>query len=175
MPINVEIKARCAKPDQVRLALLGLNADYKGLDHQVDTYFKVESGRLKLREGNIENNLIYYKRSDTSEPKRSDVDLYPVKDGAALKQLLTHALGVKVVVDKRREIYFIDNVKFHIDRIEGLGSFVEIEAIDEKDIRTEQALLEQCEDYMEELDIRRENLVDRSYSDLVFERFDDES
>lgn len=176
MPVNVEIKARCSNPDQVRLGLLGMGADYRGIDHQIDTYFAVKEGRMKLREGNIENNLIYYKRSDSAEPARSDIELFPVKkDMASLKRLLTHALDVLIVVDKRREIYFIDNVKFHIDRIEKLGSFVEIEAIDTRDERTEQALLEQVERYMEELDLREENLEERSYSDLLLERSDNTS
>lgn len=63
MPITIiEIKARCLDQDKVRNILIGENADFKGKDHQIDTYFNVHNGRLKLREGTIENNLIHYER-----------------------------------------------------------------------------------------------------------------
>src|SRR4051812_43904611 len=86
--------------------------------------------RLQLREGNIENCLVYYERENRAGPKQSDVSLFPVVPDSALKDILSQSLGVLVVVEKQREIYFIDNLKFHIDVVENLGSFVEIEAID---------------------------------------------
>jgi len=168
MPLNIEIKARCTRPEVVAGRLLELGADHKGTDHQVDTYFKVNSGRLKLREGNIENNLIYYKRSDQDGPKRSDVLLYPANPDPGLKQILSDTMGVLVVVDKRRDIFFIGNVKFHIDHVDRLGSFVEIEAIGEKG--EEEKLDGQCKYYMNELEIDDDDLVSVSYSDLLIER-----
>ena len=125
--VNVEIKARCDQPSSVRSILIGLDADYRGLDHQIDTYFNAPHGRLKLREGNIENSLIFYARNDQAGPKQSDIKLCVLPAGTCLKNVLEKAYGVKAVVDKKREIYFIDNVKFHIDDVQGLGSFVEIE------------------------------------------------
>ena len=76
--INVEIKAKCPNPESVRTALRRRNARFAGMDHQVDTYFRVPQGRLKLRQGNIENNLIAYRRPEHSGPKTSDVALAPV-------------------------------------------------------------------------------------------------
>jgi len=76
-------------------------------------------------------------------------------------------LPVKVVVDKVREIYFIDNVKFHIDEVKDLGRFIEIEAIDDADERSEAQLLDQCRFYMVEMGIREKDLVSNSYSDLL--------
>src|SRR5690348_3858358 len=125
--LNVEIKARHSNTDHVRSYLLSQNADFKGTDHQVDTYFNVASGRLKLREGNIENNLIYYKRDNQAGPKSSHFHIVKVPDSKSLKEILAQSLGIKVIVEKKREIYFIDNVKFHIDEVPGLGSFIEIE------------------------------------------------
>ena len=69
--LNIEIKARCPDAKAIRSILQSRKADFKGIDHQVDTYFKVPFGRLKLREGNIENNLIYYDREDKKGPKKS--------------------------------------------------------------------------------------------------------
>jgi predicted adenylyl cyclase CyaB len=131
--INIEIKAQCKEPQRLRQLLNERGADFKGADHQVDTYFKAARGRLKLRQGTIENSLIFYERPDTAGPKRADVSLFrtDATGGKQLYETLTAAMEVLVAVDKQREIYFIDNVKFHLDTVEGLGSFVEIEAIDE--------------------------------------------
>ena len=166
MHLNVEIKARCKDPGKIWDMLRSKAADFKGTDHQVDTYFNVKQGRLKLREGNIENHLIYYRRDDVSGPKRSEVFLYDNVD-KSLKDLLLNALGVLVVVDKRREIYFIDNVKFHIDAVEDLGSFIEIEAIDKDGSIGAEKLKQQCEFYMRLFGIEDVDLVDVSYSDMI--------
>ncbi len=165
--INIEIKSRTNNSQIIRQWLLDNNAELKGIDEQSDTYFNVPHGRLKLREGNIENNLIYYERKNQAGPKQSDFNLLPVENPVALKNVLSAALGIKVIVKKRREIYYIDNVKFHIDQIEGLGDFVEIEAGNKsKDVPIE-VLREQCDFYMNAFDIRDEDLIDVSYSDML--------
>src|SRR5436853_262940 len=106
--VNVEIKARCADPARARATLLSLGTRFVGTDHQTDTYFQVPRGRLKLREGEIENNLIFYARSDQEGPKRSDVILYGTRPGSVLKPLLDAALETLVVVKKQREIYVVE-------------------------------------------------------------------
>ncbi|MGH2270418.1 class IV adenylate cyclase [Anaerohalosphaeraceae bacterium U12dextr] len=165
--LNVEIKARCSEPESVRRVLRQHQARLAGIDTQIDTYFNVPEGRLKLRQGTIENALIYYRRPDQTGPKPSDVWLYPCPEGQAVKELLTAALGVRVEVVKRREIYFVENVKFHIDQVEGLGSFVEIEAIDsDLSIGTER-LRAQCQRFMALFGIRTEDLLEGSYSDML--------
>ena len=165
--LNIEIKAKSLELDRIRDLLKSKNADFKGIDHQVDTYFKVNSGRLKLREGNIENHLIYYEREDKSGPKKSLVVLYKYNPDQSLKEILTRSLGVLAVVNKHREIYFIDNVKFHLDNVKGLGYFVEIEAIDEDGSIGSEKLHEQCKYYLRLLNISKEDLLENSYSDLV--------
>lgn len=165
--INVEIKARCENTQAVEKVLKQHQAKYIGEDHQVDTYFEVREGRLKLRSGNIENALIYYRRPDQAGPKKSDISLYRADDLADLRDVLREALPVKVVVDKRRRIYFIDNVKFHIDQVEGLGSFVEIEAIDYEGKLGEEQLRKQVDHYRALLNISNDDLREGSYSDLL--------
>jgi adenylate cyclase, class 2 len=86
-----------------------------------------------------------------------------------LKGLLTASNGVKVVVDKRREIWYDGNVKIHLDRVEGLGTFVEIEAIDSDGTYSEERLLEQCTQFMELFAVQPRDLIERSYSDLILE------
>lgn len=165
--LNVEIKARCDDPDFIRAILKERNAVFKGVDRQRDTYFNCPNGRLKLREGEIENCLIHYSREDQAGPKESLVTLYETEIGSSLKEALSKALGVLAVVEKRREIYFIGNIKFHIDVVDGLGSFVEIEAIDSAGEIGREKLQRQCEAYIERFKIDPDDLIDRSYSDMV--------
>jgi adenylate cyclase class IV len=164
---NVEIKARAADLAPARAVLAARGARFAGLDHQVDTYFRVASGRLKLREGDIENALIHYERENTAGPKHSKVGLLATTPGSPLKDMLTAALGIVVVVDKRREIHFLGNVKIHLDEVAGLGTFVEIEAIDDDGTRPLEALRAQCEELMTAFGIRDEDLLAVSYSDLL--------
>lgn len=165
--LSFEIKARCPDPVFVRTILKRHEARFKGLDHQIDTYFRVPFGRLKLREGNIENALIYYKRSDQKSSKRCESSLFMCPPDPALKQVLSKSLGVLAIVDKKREIYFIKNTKFHIDRVKRLGSFVEIEVFDPGKRRGAAKLKTQCEFYQELLGIRAKDLIADSYSDLI--------
>lgn len=169
MPLLVEIKARCPQPERIRQLLVDAGADFRGEDHQIDTYFSSPNGRLKLRQGRIENNLIQYERPDQAAPKTSAVSLCPVspEQRDALRRVLSRALGVAQTVDKRREIYFIDNVKFHIDRVRGLGGFVEIEAIAEAGERNEAELRAQCAHYLGYLSIAEADLITHSYADLL--------
>ena len=167
---NVEIKARSNNAHGVREYLRGAEADSKGTDHQIDTYYKTDRGRLKLRKGNIENNLIFYERSDQSGPKQSKITFSSVEADSQIDGVLAEALGVFAVVDKKREIYFIDNVKFHIDTVEGLGNFIEIEAIDYDGTLGPEKLQQQCEYYMRELGIKHGDLLTNSYSDMIIGR-----
>lgn len=165
--LNVEIKAKCKDPEKIRKYLQENNADFKGLDEQTDTYFNVSLGRLKLREGRIENNLIYYHRENQAGPKSSHFKLIKTNDPKGLKEVLTNACGIKIIVNKRREIYYIDNVKFHIDEVPGLGNFVEIEAGNLLADKTERDLLAQCKNYLKAFEIADEDLIAESYSDLL--------
>jgi adenylate cyclase, class 2 len=174
MPIIIEIKAKCTNQSAIRDILLARNAEFKGTDHQIDTYFKVNHGRLKLREGNIENHLIYYERENTATPKESEVTLFKTEPGSPLKGILTQSLGILVAVDKQREIYFIDNVKFHIDTIKDLGTFIEIEAIDDNGSIGKEKLREQCQHYLDLFQIQSADLIAVSYSDLLLEKVKNE-
>ena len=81
--------------------------------------------------------------------------------------MLTDALGIFQAVDKKREIYFIENVKFHIDKVKNLGSFIEIEAIDKTGKIGKQKLLEQCNYYLKLFGVSKFDLISKSYSDLL--------
>ena len=168
--INVEIKARCGDQEKIRKILRECGANFKGADHQIDTYFNVSNGRLKLREGNIENFLIYYERENIAGPKQSNVTLYATAPRSSLKRILEKVLGVSVVVDKMREIFFVENVKFHLDCVQGLGAFVEIEAIDRDGAIGKEKLRAQCNHYLELFEIKEKDLLRESYSDLLLKK-----
>ncbi len=165
--INIEIKARTSRASEIRAYLIGQQADYKGVDFQTDTYFNTHNGRLKLRQGNIENNLIYYERKNQAGPKQSDFSLLQTAEPETLKAMLTAALGIRVTVEKQREIFFIGNVKFHLDRLEGLGSFVEIEASNKNSPLSVADLHKQCNFYLQQFGIEDKDLLEASYSDML--------
>ncbi len=167
--INVEWKAstnRLAAQEQI---IKELGADYKGTDHQIDTYFKVPKGRLKLREGNIENSLIFYERTNIAASNVSSVILYQCTPNAALKDILLATQQVLTTVDKHRKIYFIDNVKFHFDEVHGLGTFLEVEAIDVDGRFSKTKLGEQCAHYAQLLGVQQSEYQSLSYSDLLMQ------
>ena len=165
--LNVEFKARAKDLALLENKLKELNPFFKGEDQQVDTYFNVPAGRLKLREGNIENALIYYERENTAGSKQSHILLYRHEPDKTLKEILVTTHGIKVVVDKKRRIYFIDNVKFHFDTVTGLGSFIEVEAIDADGTIGLQKITEQCNYYAAFFDIKEADYLADSYSDMM--------
>jgi predicted adenylyl cyclase CyaB len=171
MPINIiEFKARVNEPETIEALLQQMHPIFKGEDHQVDTYFNVQTGRLKLREGNIENALIWYNRPNDAGSKQSQVLLYKHQPDENLKAILTTVHGIKVIVDKRRRIYFIDNVKFHFDDVQGLGKFIEVEAIDDKGELGIEKIQQQCDYYANMFKISEDDFIAVSYSDLLLEK-----
>ena len=164
---NIEFKARVNDLREVETRLQALSPVFKGLDHQIDTYFNVPHGRLKLREGNIEHALIQYHRDNLAGAKESTVVLYKHKPDPALKQILTLQFGVLKVVDKQRKIYFIDHVKFHFDQVLGLGEFMEVEVINENNRFTMEELQAECKRWIGFFDILPEQFVETSYSDMI--------
>ena len=165
--LNVEIKARCSDLAGATKILQRLGARRDGTFHQVDTYFNAASGKLKLRESETESTLIFYEREQTAGPKKSTVTLYPIDDPINFKELMSAAVGVGLVVEKQREIYWIKNVKFHLDTVPALGTFIEFEAIDYENLIGEPALYEQCQKYLRLFGVADNDLVTESYSDLL--------
>jgi adenylate cyclase class 2 len=163
--VNFEFKARLQNEKQVRGVLKNLGARFIGTDRQVDTYFQVSSGRLKIREGRIENALISYRRSNTPRARRATVDMMLLPRRNSVRTILAAALGVQAVVEKRREIYFVGNAKIHLDKVRRLGKFLEVEAIsrtgDLRSIRAKARRLQKL------FGIRTSDIVGESYADLI--------
>jgi adenylate cyclase, class 2 len=166
--LNFEFKARIKETTHVLATLKQLRARALGTDRQIDTYFCVPAGRLKIREGRIENSLIHYQRTDSAHARRSNVELMLLPRRNSVRAILSGALGVLAVVDKRREIYFVGNVKIHLDRVRGLGTFIEVEAMtrtgDIKKVRAQAAKFQKL------FKIPAEDIVPESYSDLIMQK-----
>jgi homotetrameric cytidine deaminase len=164
---NIEFKARDPQPARTLELALGLGAEDRGEIAQTDTYFARARGRLKLREqqpGDAE--LIQYHRADASGARESEYRRVPAADAPALREALDAALGTLVVVEKRRRLLLHENVRIHIDEVEGLGSFVELEAVAEpgSDLSAEQDKVDRLR---AQLEIGDDALVAESYSDLL--------
>jgi predicted adenylyl cyclase CyaB len=166
--LNFEFKAHLHDAAHVRAILKRLHARFLGTDRQVDTYFRVSAGRLKVREGRIENSLIFYQRTNSARARRSSVEMLLLPRRNSVRAILSHALGVLAVVDKRREIYFVGNVKIHLDKVRGLGNFVEVEAMTRSgDVRKVRA---QAAKFRKLFAISGADIVPQSYSDLILEK-----
>ncbi len=127
MAHNVEIKARVANPQDLRERIESLADDGPTLLRQEDTFFHSASGRLKLRRSGDRAELIYYEREDLEGPAESQYLTMPVDDPATTEAMLSVALGIRGTVSKRRSLYRIGNTRVHLDEVEGLGSFLELE------------------------------------------------
>ena len=164
----IELKARAPSLERKRNLLKALGAEMEGKYHQTDTYLNAPHGRLKLREveGQPTSKLIHYNRDDTPDPKQSDVTLYDTCDPRTLKTLLQRALGTKVTITKTREIYHYQRTQIHLDKVEGLGTYIEFE----REIRNFSEDRRTLDILMEALEIQQEDLETVSYSDLKQEK-----
>ena len=160
---NVELKARDADPDRTLRAALELGAQDHGILEQRDTYFAAREGRLKLREqlaaGERRAELIAYARADEAAARTSTYHLVEVPDAAGTIAALDAALGVTVVVAKRRRLLLWDNVRIHLDDVEGLGRWIELEAVagvggSESDLAAEHDKVARLRDALELTDDR---------------------
>ncbi|MGQ9697706.1 MAG: class IV adenylate cyclase, partial [Armatimonadota bacterium] len=132
MPLtrNLETKARCRDLAEARRRAIQLGATEQWTRRQVDTYFAVPKGRLKLRrQEDAPAELIYYNRPDTLDARWSTYRIVTVTRAAELGNLLAEALGVLAHVDKTRSLLLYRNTRIHLDRVHGLGDFVELEPV----------------------------------------------
>ncbi len=167
MARNVEIKARSGDLDDLRRRVEPL-ADGPPIELvQRDTFFGCRQGRLKLREfGDDSAELIVYRRPDSLGPKTSVYRVMPVDDPDALRDMLTTADGIVAVVEKRRTLFLIGRTRVHLDRVEGLGDFVELEVVlspEESPADGERTARE----LMAVLEIEERDLVEGAYVDLL--------
>jgi len=166
--VNVEIKARDADPEATAARCQALGATDQGVLHQRDTYFAGRHGRLKLRvEDGSAAELIAYRRPDTTEAEESAFIRAAAADPAALREALDAALGQTVVVVKRRRLWLWEHVRIHLDDVEGLGTFIELEAMVGPGLNTPEEAAAKVARLRSELAIADDALVAVGYSDLL--------
>ena len=167
MSSNVEIKARVADPEPLAARTEALAGRPCEVIHQEDVFFGTKRGRLKLRilsPGRGE--LIYYEREDAAGPSRCDYRIVPTERPDAMREVLSAALEVRGVVRKERRLWLVGQTRIHLDRVEGLGDFVELEVV----LREDQTVAEGesiARDLMAMLGVAEGDLVAGAYIDLA--------
>jgi adenylate cyclase class IV len=171
MPANIEIKARVQDFARLKAQAESLSDSPVQVIPQVDTFFHIPQGRLKLRELAPDHaQLVWYTRADDTGPKRSDYHIYDTGDPEQLKSTLALALGVRGVVKKIRYLYLAGQTRIHLDDVQGLGYFMELEVV----MRPDQSDAEGqviAEDLMEKLGIAPGDLLDGAYMDMIEKNF----
>lgn len=167
MGINVEVKARARDPAHLRRILEGLCTAPAEAILQEDIFFQTGKGRLKLRIVRADHGeLIYYERDNIAGPKRSNYLITPCADPTSLRVLLSKVMGTRGCVKKQRLLYRIGNTRVHLDKVDGLGSFVELEVV-----LNENQTCEEGEsiagEIMKQLGICETDLVEEAYIDLI--------
>lgn len=167
MARNIEIKASIASIEdlEARVAALADQGPFEIV--QDDTFFRCESGRLKLRAfSREEGELIFYRRANEQGPKESFYLRSPTTEPEMLRESLSLAYGQAGRVKKRRTLYLIGRTRIHLDRVEGLGHFLELEVVLNEQESVEDGARE-AHDIMNKLEIEASQLVKGAYVDLL--------
>lgn len=167
MPSNVEIKAKVCDPSKFAERAAELSKSEGEIIRQHDTFFNCKQGRLKLRDFmNNSGQLIFYERPDTDGPKLSRYSISPTNNPPSLREVLSDALGVKGEVKKERRLFLIGQTRVHLDTVEGLGNYMELEVVMHPEQTVEEGQ-QIAEDLMEKLGVSKESLVTGAYMDLI--------
>jgi predicted adenylyl cyclase CyaB len=170
MPSNIEIKARAQNVDRLISRVVEISDTPEATELlQEDTFFNVPNGRLKLREfkdGLTPSMLVFYQRPDTTGPKLSEYYHIAITQPSELKAALTLAMGIKGIVRKRRLLYMVGQTRVHVDEVEGLGNFVELEVVlDDGQSAVDGQKI--ADDLMRKLDINTTDLLSGAYMDML--------
>ena len=167
MPSNIEIKAHVRNFDEMRHRAEQLSNTPVEVIPQEDTFFNVSRGRLKLRVfSEDKGQLIYYTRPDQEGPKRSDYHISLTSDPMNLKRVLELAYGIRGIVRKTRYLYLVDQTRVHLDNVEGLGQFMELEVVMREDQSDAEGQLI-AERLMAALGVNSSDLMEGAYMDLL--------
>jgi len=169
MAANVEIKARITNLVLLRQQVERISDSAAELIMQEDVFFLGSRGRLKLRIfSDDRGELIYYERSDQTGPKRSQYFISRTGEPRQLLIVLESAFGIRGIVRKKRWLYMVDNTRIHLDEVDDLGTFLELEVVLSPGQRTEEGQAIAAE-LMANLGIVERDLVSGAYIDLLEE------
>lgn len=167
MARNIEIKARIESIDSTLSLAAKIASEGPTEILQDDTFFTCSNGRLKLRAfSEHEGQLIFYQRSDSAGPRESFYVISPTSSPDTLRQTLELAYGVGGRVRKHRTLFLVGRTRVHLDRVEGLGDFLELEVI-LADKEPNETGISIAHDLLERLAVSRQQLVEEAYVDLL--------
>src|SRR5215207_3177064 len=167
MPSNIEIKARARSFEEMRERAEKLSDLPMQIIEQEDIFFNTEMGRLKLRILAVGRaQLIYYARPDQEGPKRSDYHIYETPNPGNLKRVLELAYGIRGVVRKTRYLYIVGQTRVHLDDVERLGHFMELEVVLQEGQNDAEGQII-AEGLMSSLGVARSDLLEGAYMDLL--------
>jgi len=156
-------------PSRVKQIAEQLGKD-KGVILQEDTFFTSKRGRLKLRRFSATHGeLIYYERPDKPGPNQSHYVLCTTGDLDGFKKVLQEALGIDGIVRKKRHLFLVGQTRIHLDEVEGLGNFLELEVMLQEGQRAEDGMAI-ANKLMEKLGVKKKNLITSAYIDLIKKR-----
>jgi len=167
---NIEFKAKYTSLNKAEDLANKLGAGFQWQKKQIDTYFRVSNGRLKLRETDGEiPELISYFRENKAESRESNYQIIQIPDGPLFKKMLEDTLGILTTISKIRKLYLYQNVRIHLDQVEKLGNYLEFEGVikNPQEINPTEKRVKFLTDYFE---IKNGDLVKYSYSDLFLDK-----
>jgi len=167
MPRNIEIKARIPAIEAIA-PLASAIADQGPVEiFQDDTFFRCDAGRLKLRQFSPDNGeLIFYRRANQAGPKESFYLRSATTQPATLRESLSLAYGESGRVIKQRTLFIVGRTRIHLDRVQGLGDFLELEVVLSDDDTLEGGTRE-AQQIMQQLGIEASRLIETAYVDLL--------
>ncbi len=167
MKSNIEIKAKISDLEEIKDLIGQLCGADPIILNQRDIYYKVKNGRLKLRIFSVnEGELIYYERENITGPKRSEYSIYKTIDPVKLNEMLSSSMQVSGVVEKKRRVYISGQTRIHLDEVNNLGDFVELEVV-LKDGQDASEGVSIAKEILKTLRINKKDLIKGSYIDLI--------
>lgn len=166
MPKNLEIKIKVTSLKELKNKLKQKRIGLKKILIQKDVYYSVDSGLLKLRIENGEKSLIYYKRDEKSKKRWSDYQFIKFAEGD-IEKFFKNILSAEITVSKVRELYLYKNTRIHLDKVKGLGSFIELETLVIDDLRNAE---NRFYEMVEILELNTKIQIRASYRDLLLDK-----
>ncbi len=166
MPTNLELKIKIDNRSEVLERVKLIDAHYIGELKQVDIYYKINNGLLKLRLENGSQTMIKYIRNETQDDRWSDYQLISLEKNDA-KEYFKDILEVETIVEKQRLLYLFDNTRIHIDSVKDLGSFLELETIV---VKGKKDAAQRFEEIIGLLSLSKKDEIRKSYRDLMLEK-----
>lgn len=167
MPVNLEIKVPIEKPQKLKSIVEKAGGKLIYSCRQIDVYYKIKNGRMKVRDSSGERSVIFYNRVEDGSERWSRFEALKVDSAKLWIKFFDNFLDRLVVVDKHRTLYYLKNTRIHFDKIKNLGNYIELET---KIVRTKEQARKEFNEICELLALDLNNQILESYSDLLLKR-----